>query len=110
MGYQNSYSQIGAFTPFWINEDSFIAPNARLIVTNSTQTGGNVGAVGRQYVNSWDRILGLYGYYDNDQDSRNFRYEQFTIGAETLGQWWDARANGYFLTGYRSGTSSRIRA
>lgn len=99
VGYQNSYSQIGVFTPFWINEDAFIAPNARLIVTNSTQTGGNVGGLGRVYVNNWDRILGVYGYYDNDQDSRNFRYNQFTIGGETLGQWWDARANGYFVTG-----------
>ena len=99
VGYQNSYSQIGAFTPLWINEDAFIAPNVRMIVTNSTQIGVNAGAVARQYVDSLDRIFGVYGYYDNDQDSRNFRYSQITVGAETLGRWWDARANGYSLTG-----------
>ena len=48
VGYRNSYSQIGTFTPFWINEDSFIAPNARLIITNSTQIGVNAGLVGRR--------------------------------------------------------------
>lgn len=99
VGWTNSYSQLGLFTPIWLNEDAFIAPNERLIVTNSTQTGINLGLVGRQYVNSWDRILGLYSYYDNDQDARNFRYSQFNVGAETLGRWWDARMNGYILTG-----------
>ncbi|WP_010586589.1 beta strand repeat-containing protein [Schlesneria paludicola] len=99
VGYQNSYSQIGAFTPFWFEEDTIIAPNARLIVTNSTQTGVNAGLVARRYVNGLDRLFGVYGYYDNDQDSRNFRYEQFTIGAETLGTWWDLRANGYIVGG-----------
>lgn len=99
VGYQNSYSQIGAFTPFWFEEDTIIAPNARLIVTNSTQTGVNAGLVARHYVNGMDRLFGVYGYYDNDQDSRNFRYEQFTIGAETLGTWWDLRANGYITGG-----------
>ncbi len=102
VGYQNSYSQVGAFTPFWMGEDAFIAPNARMIVTNSTQVGVNAGLVGRQYLNGLDRILGVYGYYDNDQDSNNFRYSQFTVGAETLGNWWDLRANGYFQNGNTS--------
>ena len=101
VGYRNSFSQIGGFTPFWLNEDAFIATNTRLIITNSTQVGVNTGLVGRRYVDNLDRIFGVYGYYDNDQDSLNYRYSQFTLGAETLGQWWDLRANGYFLNGMR---------
>lgn len=99
VGYQNSYSQIGAFTPIWLSENSFIAPNVRLIVTNSTQVGVNAGGVGRTYVDGWDRIFGVYSYYDSDEDSRNFRYNQVTVGAETLGQWWDLRGNGYLQVG-----------
>ena len=99
VGYYNSYSQIGAFTPFWMNEDAFVAPNARMIITNSTQIGVNAGLVGRRYVESLDRIFGVYGYYDNDQDNYNNRYSQYTVGAETLGQWWDLRGNGYFVNG-----------
>ena len=99
VGYRDSYSQIGGFTPFWINEDSFIATNSRLIITNSTQIGVNTGLVGRRYVDGLDRIFGIYGYYDNDQNYLNNRYTQFTIGGETLGQWWDMRANGYILNG-----------
>jgi hypothetical protein len=99
VGWYDSYSQIGAFTPFWINEDSFVAPNARLIITNSTQVGVNAGLVGRRYVEGLDRIFGVYSYYDSDQNNINNRYDQVTIGAETLGQWWDTRANGYITTG-----------
>lgn len=99
VGYQNSYSQIGAFTPIWLTENSFVAPNVRMIVTNSTQIGVNAGGVGRTYVDEWDRILGVYSYYDSDENSRNFRYNQVTVGAETLGQWWDLRANGYLQVG-----------
>ena len=101
VGYRNSFSQIGGFTPFWLNEDAFIASNTRLIITNSSQYGVNTGLVGRRYVANLDRIFGVYGYYDNDEDSLNYRYSQFTLGAETLGQWWDLRANGYFLNGMR---------
>ena len=104
VGYRNSFSQIGAFTPYWFNEDMFLATNTRLIITNSTQVGVNTGLVGRRYVDSLDRIFGVNGYYDNDENSYNYRYSQFTLGAETLGQWWDLRANGYFLNGMRSNT------
>lgn len=108
VGYTNSYSQIGAFTPFWINDDTIIAPNVRLIITNSTQIGVNGGLVGRRYVEGLDRIFGLYGYYDSDQNSLNNRYDQFTLGAETLGNWWDLRGNGYFLNGAQNNFISPI--
>ena len=101
VGYFNSYSQLGLFTPIWINEDAFIAPNTRMMVTNSTQVGYSTGLVGRKYFEDLDRIFGLYGYYDSDQNSLNNRYSQFTLGGETLGRWWDLRANGYFLNGMR---------
>ncbi|WP_397568893.1 right-handed parallel beta-helix repeat-containing protein [Schlesneria sp. T3-172] len=99
VGYRDSYSQIGVFTPIWVNEDAFIAPNARLIITNSSQIGVNAGLVGRKYVDSLDRIFGVYGYYDDDENYLNNRYSQFNVGAETLGEWWDLRGNGYFVNG-----------
>lgn len=108
VGYTNSYSQIGAFAPYWINEDSFIAPNVRLIITNSTQIGVNGGLVGRRYVEGLDRIFGIYGYYDNDQNSLNNRYDQFTIGAETIGDWWEMRGNGYMLTRQQNNFVSEV--
>src|SRR5262249_33921544 len=99
VGYQNSFSQIGAFTPIWLTEDAFIAPNVRLIITNSQQIGVNAGGVGRVYVPGFDRIFGAYGYYDSDEDTQNFRYNQVTVGGETLGQFWDLRGNAYLQTG-----------
>lgn len=107
-GYQNSYSQIGLFTPFWLGENTIFAPNAQFIVTNSTQYGVNVGGVGRHYFDSIDRIFGIYGFYDNDQDTYSYRYTQYTAGAETLGRVFDGRINGYFVTGSNSNAIAPI--
>ena len=99
VGYRNGYTQIGAFTPFWLNEDAFIAPNARLIVTDNSRIGANLGAVGRHYSSARDRIYGINGYFDSDETAFGNRYQQATFGIETLGTRWDFRANGYFALG-----------
>ena len=94
VGYQNGYTQIGAFTPFWLNEDAFIAPNTRLLVTDNSRVGLNTGLVARQYSSGSDRIYGINGYFDSDQTAFGNRYQQVTLGMETLGTNWDFRANG----------------
>ena len=99
VGYRNGYSQIGAFTPFWLNEDAFIAPNARLILTDNSRVGVNAGLVARQYSSGSDRIYGINGYLDSDQTAYGNRYQQATLGLESLGTNWDFRANGYFAFG-----------
>ena len=99
VGYQNGYTQIGAFTPFWLNEDAFIAPNTRLLVTDNSRVGLNTGLVARQYSSGSDRIYGINGYFDSDQTAFGNRYQQVTLGMETLGTNWDFRANGYFAMG-----------
>ena len=99
VGYQNGYTQIGAFTPFWLNEDSFIASNSRLLLTDTSEVGVNSGLVARRYSDASDRIFGINGYFDADKSTLNNRYRQATLGFETLGQGWDFRANGYIGLG-----------
>ncbi|MCX7411044.1 MAG: right-handed parallel beta-helix repeat-containing protein [Planctomycetales bacterium] len=99
VGYQNGYTQIGAFTPFWLNEDSFIASNSRLLLTDTSEVGVNSGLVARRYSDATDRIFGINGYFDADKSTLNNRYRQATLGFETLGQGWDFRANGYIGLG-----------
>lgn len=99
VGYESGYTQIGGFTPFWLSEDMFIASNSRLLVTDTNRVGANTGLVGRKYVSEWDRIFGVYGYYDNDETQYGNRYTQIAFGMETLGQSWDFRANGYATLG-----------
>ncbi len=95
VGYTNGFTQFGAFAPYWLSPDSFIAPNARMILTDNAAAGFNAGLVGRWYNPNWDRILGAYGYYDYDQSAYKHTYDQLTFGVETLGRIWDARANAY---------------
>lgn len=98
VGYRNGYTQIGATTPFWLNEDSVLAANGRLMITDTQQIGGNVGAFLRYLDPTMERIFGVNGYWDIDQSVYDNHYQQVGLGIETLGQWWDFRANGYFVT------------
>jgi len=98
VGYQNGYFQLGGFVPIWMNENTFIAPDLRVMATNNSQAGGNLGAVFRTYLPGRDRIVGGYGYLDLDQSLSNHNYTQATVGVETLGQFWDFRVNGYIPT------------
>ena len=99
VGYRNGYTQIGAFTPFWLGEDAFIASNSRLLLSDTSDVGVNSGLVARRYSNSFDRIFGINGYFDSDMSALGNRYQQATLGFETLGTNWDFRANGYFGLG-----------
>ena len=99
VGYQNGYTQIGAFAPYWLGEDAFIAPNARLLLTDNSGIGANGGLVGRRYSSNLDRIFGINGYFDTDVTRFGNRYNQLGLGVESLGQYFDFRANGYVPTG-----------
>jgi len=98
VGYQHGYTQIGATLPTWMGEDTVLIPTARVIVTDTSKVGANGGAVLRRYSDSWDRIVGANLWFDYDESTNNFNYRQWGFGLETLGQWWDLRANGYIPT------------
>lgn len=106
VGYQNGYSQFGGMVPIWVGENTMIGPDIRAIAGNNTTWGGNFGFVGRQYLPSLDRTIGAAGYYDIDQSYSKNNFHQGTFGLETLGQYWDARANVY----YAPGTQDKLAA
>ncbi|MFO0917248.1 MAG: leishmanolysin-related zinc metalloendopeptidase [Planctomycetaceae bacterium] len=96
VGWTNGYTQLGVLTPYWMNEDTVFAANGRMIVTDNQQIGGNLGGFARHYSSGMDRLFGFNAFYDIDESINDFKYRQTGIGVETLGQWWDFRANGYF--------------
>ena len=99
VGYSNGFTQFGAFTPFWGSNDNwFIAPNARVNLTNDSRSGFNAGLVSRLYSEQFDRIVGVNTYWDNDKSQLNNRYDQVGFGFETLGPILDFRANAYVPT------------
>lgn len=99
VGYRGGYSNIGGMVPFWLGDNSLIAPDVRLMLGNNSQVGGNAGLVARSYVESVDRIFGAAAYMDVDQSNNHNTYTQQTFGLETLGQYWDLRGNYYHVPG-----------
>lgn len=99
VGYQQGYTQIGGLVPFWMGDNAFIGPDVRLMMTNYSGVGGNVGGIGRYYSPGYDRIFGAAAYLDMDQSANRNTYTQGTFGLETLGQYWDLRANAYYVPG-----------
>ena len=100
VGYSSDgFTQFGLFTPFWGSSDNwFIAPNARVNLTNDSRSGFNAGVVSRLYSEQFDRIVGVNAYWDNDKSQLNNRYDQVGFGFETLGPILDFRANAYVPT------------
>lgn len=101
VGWRNGFTQIGAFTPLFYNGEWLLAPNGRLMITDTQKVGGNAGLIGRYYSSEWDRLFGANVYYDWDRAAPGFTYNQIGFGAETLGNLWDFRANGYAPIGNR---------
>lgn len=99
MGYTHGFTQFGAFRPFWMGDDAFIALNGRLNVIGNGDWGFNTGVVARRMANDADRFYGVNAYWDRDRTYRGNEYTQFGFGFETLGESWDFRANGYIPTG-----------
>lgn len=95
VGYTNGYTNLGAFLPYWIDDDTMIAPNGRIFFTNNQNVGGSIGGVFRRYVESQDRIYGFNIYGDFEQAFSNYNYRQLGFGFESLGQFFDMRSNVY---------------
>lgn len=99
VGYQHGFTQLGAFAPLLNDGQYLIAPQARLIITDTSKIGVNLGLVGRVYDAGRDRIWGANLFYDNDETTYENRHSQIGFGFESLGQFLDVRANAYLPTG-----------
>ena len=96
VGYDDGYSSVGWFQPFEILGANGFFGQGQIFVTDDGEVGGSLNAGWRTFVDSQNRVYGAYGGIDFDESARGNRYEQVTLGIETLGQMWDFRLNGYF--------------
>lgn len=93
-GYDEGYTSVGGFLPFFTNENSLIFTDIRGLMTNGGKGGANVGVGYRQYVPELDRIFGISGWYDFDNGHRK-AFNQFGVSFESIGRYLDWRVNGY---------------
>ena len=91
------FTTAGAWLPF--NEfgaDTLWYSDLRVFLTNDGYVGGNGGIGVRGYNGDWDRFFGGAVFYDYDHGVNNNGFGQVTTSLETIGEMFDARANGYF--------------
>ena len=94
VGRNQSVTFIG-FTPYAsIGDNGLLFGDARLSYGNEGELAWSYGGGYRHYIQSWDTVVGGYGYFDRDRlTGADFR--QWSIGAELLADRWEARGNWY---------------
>ena len=92
IGHTSNYTMLGAFTPIFQSYDQLAFVDAQMIVTNRSRLAANVGLGSRFYVEEWDRMFGVSGWYDVD-DGRGVALHQAGFSLETYGPLGDLRIN-----------------
>ena len=86
-------------TEFWLpiaqHSDRVLYADMRLMGDNDQNREGNFG-LGYREINPYTKtVIGFHGWYDQRRTENNSTFRQLTFGAESLGNIWDLRANGY---------------
>jgi hypothetical protein len=98
-GYDRGYTGLEAFVPVIQDEfEGMFALQGNYLVDNGGEYGFNAGLIHRQYNESWDRIFGLNFFYDHRREDGS-SFNQVGFGIESLGSYFDWRANGYVPVG-----------
>ena len=100
---QTGYTAAELFAPHWIDSDSLFFLDARGFATYNPAGGANVGFGWRTYLEDFDRIIGFTGWWDYDTGHKR-NYNQFAMSFESLGRYFDLRANGYLPVSTTSNT------
>src|SRR5581483_6102464 len=102
VGREGSLSSVKAFVPVYESADNdqlaFIDARALMRDSSTTTAGANLGAGYRSYDEYLNRTFGGYAFYDYLDTGRAF-FNQVSGGVETLGEYFDARANFYAVVG-----------
>lgn len=97
VGYDTSYSTLQGFIPLLQDDRNLLFADLRGIVDNTDALSANLGGGYRYYSSVQDRIWGSNVYFDY-RDTGEHAFNQVGFGFESLGRWWDARANVYLVT------------
>ena len=99
-GYGSTFSSFYAFVPFaQAPEENTWFGEGRLNLFAHDEVGGNVRIGYRQHDPSKDLVWGGYLGYDLRHTEFNETFHQLGLGAEVMGQRWEARLNGYLPVG-----------
>ena len=104
-GYEESFSSVGGFVPYFFEENAMLFFDGRGMAGYDGRGGANAGVGWRYYMPEIDRFIGVNGWYDFDA-SHARSYNQFGVGFESIGRYFDMILNGYIPVGNRSNNLS----
>lgn len=96
IGRYRGLNSFQGFLPIWesLSSQSLLFGDSRLLMLDDGFWGVNAGLAQRVYVPAWNRTIGGYAFFDN-QNTGSSTYSQISGGVESLGQVIDARSNFY---------------
>lgn len=102
-GNKRSLGSLNAMVPITQSRDRMLYGDLRTVLSTEGTWEGNAGAGYRQITSAGghDVIGGVYGFYDHRITESGNTFYQATIGAEAIGNNWDARVNFYQPFGSR---------
>ncbi len=94
-GYDSGLTRFELFIPLIeVDGSSLLFCDLQPLIDNDGNWGSNLGLGFRAYSPTFDRVFGAYGYFDY-RETGYHRFQQGTIGFDTLGNWVDGRINFY---------------
>jgi len=100
-GYDDGYTNFGAFIPMMTTPDSLFFTDIRALITNNSNGGMNLGFGRRWYDPAGDRVWSSSVWYDM-VNGNSQTYHQGGISASMTSRYLRYRANGYFILGDRN--------
>ncbi len=104
-GYEESFTNLGGFVPYFLDDNSMLFADARGLVGYDGRGGASGGVGWRYYMPEYDRYIGLNAWYDFDA-SHIREYHQAGLGFESVGRYFDLLVNGYIPVGTRQNAIS----
>src|SRR5262245_17303584 len=100
VGYTRGYTYLEGFIPLvQPTETSVLFSDLRVVnFDDASRWEFNAGGGYRTYLDFLDVVLGVNAFYDGRHTDTNF-FNQIGVGVELLFNWWEFRANGYFVVG-----------
>ncbi len=94
-GYDTGVTRFELFVPLAeFDGSNLLFCDLQPMIYNDGNWGSNLGLGYRWYSPACDRVFGLYGYFDY-RETDYHRFQQGTLGFDSLGNWIDARGNVY---------------
>ena len=96
IGTERNLGQIGILSPLGQDDVSMLFMDARFMRDSQKNMEGNFGLGYRSLNLIPDKLLGIYGFFDDRYSKHRNLFYQTTLGAELLSVTWDYRLNTYW--------------